>query len=176
MLPFTLSRCSYSTTSNDRNPCCAGSREHGRVSFNECTLMFYRALLRSRPSPLWSPTGCTTSEPDPNSAAACGVSGAPTLAAGLKRRVSSKRLPLFFHFLNDSTSDSADRQVNTCGISVAFYLWNLSDNTVIFPLVWVFQAVISSPLSHWNRATTRWDITRAPSLWYNCRIVLICIS
>lgn len=100
-----------------------GAASMDDVSFNECTLLFYRVLLGFGPSPLWSPTGCTISEPDPNSAAACGVSGAPTLAAGLKRRVSSKRPPLsFFHFLNESTSDSVDRQVSTHRISVAFYL------------------------------------------------------
>lgn len=45
--------------------------------------------FRTGPSPLWSPTGCTISEPDPNLAPACGVTGAQTFLAGLRRRVSN---------------------------------------------------------------------------------------
>lgn len=138
---------------------------------NICFLTYRCRWVRYRfgPSPLWSRIGCTVSEPDPNSAAACGVSGAQTFPAGLKRRVSTPAvltcssaqwayLCLCLDFLNESTSASVYRQWSIYSISVALYLCKLSDNAEMFSFIWVFYAVISSPLtacgiriSHWNR-------------------------
>lgn len=112
-----------------------------------CRWVWYRL----GPSPLWSRTGCTISEPDPNSARACGVSGAQTFPARLKRRVSKAAaltccsvrrayLWVFLDFLNESTSDS-----NIHFLSGLFtislwhlYLCKLSDNAELVPFIWFF--------------------------------------
>lgn len=73
---------------------------------NTCTLTYRLCGIVWYRSSLWSPTRCTISEPDPNSAPACGVSGAQMFPAGLKRRVSqpavitcsSAQRPIFAYF------------------------------------------------------------------------------
>lgn len=133
------------------------------LTYRVCRWVWYRF----GPSPLWSRTGCTISEPDPNSARACGVSGAQTFPARLKKRVSKAAaltccsvqrayLWVFLDFLNESTSDS---NIHYLSISVAPLSMQAikSCRNGSFHLVF-FNAIISSPLtafripiSHWNR-------------------------
>ncbi len=103
---------------------------------NTCILIYrvYRWVWHKfSPFPLWSRTGCTISEPDPNSAPACGVSGAHTFPAGLKRRVSKTPvwaccsvqrayLCVFLHFLYENTSHSVNTQIYLNAVST-LSLW-----------------------------------------------------
>lgn len=131
--------------------------KHVFLTYRVCRWVWYRF----GPSPLWSRTGCTISEPDPNSARACGVSGAQTFPARLKRRVSKAAtltccsvqrayLWVFLDFLNESTSGSNIHYLSGLfTISLLhLYLCKLSDNAEMVPFIWVFFMPLSA--HHWQ--------------------------
>ena len=123
-------------------PLCYKKKKHIILTCRLCRWV----RCRFGPSPLWSPTRCTISEPGPNTVLVCGVSGAQTFPAGLRRKVSNTSAltcsswRLFLHFLSESTTESVCMQAtrpewSTYSISVGLYLWKLSDNAVMFPFI-----------------------------------------